>query len=393
MKRFFAKFLILFGFSASLFAYDWFAPRYFEMVVDMPFGMSNNAIGVGDVFKKDLVIDFKEIAGRLPDSGMEINANMNPSLAFNLNLRKVRVGVKFGLEGSGFASISKDVFEFIADGNQLGERINCNPDLIGDIFAYNEVSVGMNIKGFEVEIIPAFFMPVAHVKGRDSTVYFENGDDGSLVARASIKYDLYSAYDESKLTAGMGFDLGGAVGYQLFDFLNLRGKFRIPIVPGHLDAKKTTETVMSLDASFQDLLDGNSGEKNNETTNSDWITESYYINRPLKLNAYADFTPFGKWFTVTGGLGLGFRHPFTSDIDSFKGYGEYYLAATLALRNILGITASTEYTDMIFKHQLAFMANVRIFELDFGVNTQSSGFIGSCIAAGAGGFITVKIGY
>ena len=124
MKKLYSCFLIILIFSSSLFCFSWFDDRFFEVAIDMPFGISNNTLQIGNIFTKNLVIDFKDLATRVPDDGLSFYSYSNPSLSFNLNFRKFQLGFKSGVDSWANTSISKELFEYIGNGNELYETVS-----------------------------------------------------------------------------------------------------------------------------------------------------------------------------------------------------------------------------------------------------------------------------
>jgi hypothetical protein len=98
----------------------------------------------------------------------------------------------------------------------------------------------------------------------------------------------------------------------------------------------------------------------------------------------------GTLFNARAGAGFGIRRPFS---EAAVFYPEYYLGFTVNLIDILKVRVSTEYTDQIFIHQFGTTFNVRVFQLDFGISTQSSNFIKSLSVAGIGAYTYVTFGF
>ena len=395
MKKIFLNILVFFLiFSAH--AKNWFSERYFEFGVEVPFGISNNALQIGDILKKEVEIDFKKLADRTPESGMNFNAMLSPSFSIKLNLKNVQIGVKTGVESWMDATFSKDLIEYIGNGNELYESVSVSQDLNLDLFSFQEVSVGFKAKDFKITLKPALFAPVMHVSSSDGKLTLENLRDGTMKVNYKSDIDIYSAFDledGSGIKPGIGFDFGASVSYPVKDYLILTGNARIPLVPGSLNYKTVQSTTMNFETSIDKIMDGGLGEGDFDTDRSDSVSKKHYINRPMKFSLFADFMPFDSWVTLTGGLGLGFRHPFTSDRDSFAFFGEYYLGGSMTFFRAFTMTASTQYYEQVFIHELFFALNLRVFELDFAVSAQSTDFTRSCAGSGIGGLVAVKFGY
>ena len=395
MKKIFASLISIFIISFSCNAYNWFDDRYFEMGLDFSFGFSNNALQANDILTKNLVIDFKELSSRVPNSGMQFNFYANPALSFKLDLRKIQIGLKSGVDSWSRTALSKDLFDYLGNGNELYQTVEISQKVNADVFAYEEILIGFKIKKFKISVKPAFFVPILHVGSSDGALTLENLEDGSIIVDYKSEMEIYSAFgfDNEGFAPGVGFDIAGSVSYPLFDFLTLTANARIPFIPGSLKYKTTQTITMNFETSVDKIINGNLGSNNFDSSRSDSVSTTYYINRPMKFSVFGDFNLFDNFVLFTGGLGLGFRHPFTDDIDTFEFFGEYYLGGSFTLLKILKFTFSTEYFEQLFIHQIALMANLRVFELDFGINAQSADFIRSCSGSGLGGFIGLKFGY
>ena len=394
MKRFAAYISIFLIIASSAFAFNWFDDRYFEVAIDSPFGVSNNTTQVGNILTKEVVIDFQDLASRVPEKGADLNFYANPTVSLNLNARKFKLGLKSGVESWANVCMSKDLFEYIGYGNELYEPVTVSQKAQMDAFVYEELSVGFKIKKASVVVKPAFFVPVIHVASSDGALSIKNLEDGTLSVEYNSSVDVYTAFDfdkPSNTAATLGFDFAASVEYPLFDFLKLTGNLRVPVVPGTLNYKTVQTTTFVFETSANRLINGDSNTSDFSSKHSDSVSASYKVNRPLKFSCVADFTPFGDWLIFTGGAGMGFRHPFME--DPVEVFPEYYLGGTIKLLNILRFAASTQYYEQLFIHQLDFSTNARVLELIFAINTQSTDFIRSCCGGGIGGMVGVRLGF
>ena len=141
------------------------------------------------------------------------------------------------------------------------------------------------------------------------------------------------------------------------------------------------------------MMNGESATSEYNSKAGDYTQTSFSINRPMKFAIFADFLPAGKFITFTGGLGIGFLHPFTSDPDTFKAFPEYYIGANMNLFNVFNLTLSTEYTDLLFQHMISVGLNLRVIEIDTGIAMASQNFEKSFACSGTRGFVTFCIGF
>ena len=184
---------------------------------------------------------------------------------------------------------------------------------------------------------PIMLMSVINLKLRD---FYSNLD----AFNEKMVSDLFSS--------GTGFDMGVAASLPFGSKLTFSGTARFPIVPGsykyvYSSSYETTMTMNLLDSSKNSSeIDGNINDFSKEV-----LDEKIYINRPMKLNVYANYYPMGNIVQFCAGAGIGVYHPFLN--ESFV-YPEYYLSAGVNLIDLIKASISTEYTNQIFKHQIAF---------------------------------------
>lgn len=401
MKKFIVLFTAFIAFATSLSAKKFFDERYVEFRLDVPFGVSNNAISVTDVLQKEVVIDLKKIADGIPDGGMDVALFANPNFQWNLRFGKLFLGLEAGADVYGKLNLSKDIFDFIAYGNEIDEELDVKVEPVFDAFAYSELSVGLRGKKIQVTVTPGIFVPLASVCGGNTNFTFENTADGDININLLSKLNVYSAVDFSDLNNiasnldytqilyNAGFDVSGHVGLQLFKPLLIYADFRIPVMKGTLPMHATLTNEYSMSMNLMNFGDMESPESNLMQWEYDDNAE-FKINRPLKFMGYLDFTPLGKFLDITVGAGFGTRHPFSEYSYS---YPQYYAGITLNLFNVFKIGVSSDYTDEIFKEQIGTVFNLRLFEIDAGVSMQSTSFIKSFSGCGAGGYVTFAFGF
>lgn len=408
MKKIISAILMTIVLSGSVFA-NFFSNRYFEIVVNAPFGVSNNTINILDyLFQEEVVIDLTEFADTMPEKGFGISAYANPSVATNFYFPHFDLGLKVGANTSVYSSISKDLFDFICKGNE-DENLQVEGTAEGDAFAFFEANLGFKNNKVKFSIVPSIFVPVAHVVCKDAVVTLKNPgedseDEGKIIYDLAGSVNMYSIYNLkdtddilSNALGSIGFDLGGTVEFSLFDFMDLGASIRVPVVPGRFTYQNTREFSMHAETDIQTIAGGNMYDeetyKEFEFPEGEWEETEYYINRPLKMAMKASFKPMGNFLTTTVGGGLGIRNPFAHDQEEVSVYPEYYFGTKISLADVFAASLSTEYTDQIFSHQLGIVTNLRFVELDLGVSLQSDSFANSFSVSGLGGFATVIIGF
>ena len=402
MKKLLACIFAVSVISTAAFTKNFFSQRFFEVKVGAQADFSNNLFGLNDFLKKDLVIDLKKIANECPGSGFNIRADAQPSIAFNVNIRDIHVGFSSGSEIYSSMTVGDDLFDFLGYGNTIGEAMDFSFKNDADIFAFSKVDVGFRLGKFKINVQPAIFLPILSIRDSGGTINVVNDSDGNLFVNMDTNMTVYSIVDlqssgdevemdsnqiSASLARGYGFDIGGGVSYQLTSTLALEATCRIPLIPGRLYHRSDVQQGSAYVMKLTDFDSSESSSKDTVVTNED---SNLAVTRPLKLNIYADKDLLGSLFTARGGLGFGVRRPFS---DSAAFYPEYYLGINLNLINIFKVGVSTEYTDQIFVHQFGTTVNLRVFQLDFGISTQSSSFIKSLSVAGVGAYTYVTFGF
>ena len=399
----------LFILSVSAFAASKFerSNRIFELGVDVDVALSNNYFAVTDFLKKEIVIDLNEISTQIDENrGLELDASVLLNAYTSLNLKNgVSVSLSNGVEAYGMGGISKDLFNFLGDGNSLNETIKVDGNLEADIFYYITNDIAFDYKGFRIGLGPSLYLPIMHMETSDFNVTFNNDEDGSVYTRVGSELRVNSCVNLDKDTedtftdakdyytsfmTGWGFDLNMTVEHQLLNTLAGRLYMRLPIVPGQLDnyCYSTYEMTYTADDLFDVMNSG--GASQSEFGDFTYMHKNMKICRPFRTGGELAWRPFGKCMRFGALLGFGVKYPWTY---SARGYLEYNLLWEASLFNILGVKLSSGYLKELYVHQAGFMINARVIEIDFGVSAQGGSFEKSLMGSGAGLFVGVKCGW
>ena len=402
MKKILACIFAVSVISTAAFSKNFFSQRFFEVKAGAEVDFSNNLFAGNDFMKRDLVIDLRKIADECPDNGFNIRADAAPSIAMNINIKDIHVGFSSGLELYESMDFGKGLFDLLGYGNSIGETLEFSFKNDADIFAYSQLDVGFKAGKFRITAQPAVFLPIISIRGGGGVISIVNDDDGNLNVSMDTDMNVYSLVDlkssdgnvsldsdkiEDTVISGYGFDLGGGLAFDLSKTLSLEATCRIPLIPGYLNNKATVKGGFDYNMKLTDYENSEKTERETTVTNEE---ESLAVHRPLKLNVYLNKDLLGSLFNARAGAGFGIRRPF-SDVAVF--YPEYYLGMTLNLIDIFKVGVSTQYKDQLFIHQIGTTVNVRVFQLDMGISTQSSSFTKSLSVAGVGAYTYVTCGF
>ena len=426
MKKLILSLIISVSLAGMAFSESIFAHRFFEVKLNVPVSASNNIMGLTEIFQKTVTVDLPKIADEVSLSGGAfIKAQAAPSLSINLDIPNgLILGFNAGAEADVSLGLSKDIFEFIGHGNEgMGTNFTQKTtNTYADLFAQASMTGGWNGKKSRIAVTATGFKALAHVDAGDTYIkIFNNEETNEFGVEAKVDAKLYTSTDINEgfsdiqafipfAGTGTGFDLSADVQRDLFRFLTVGAKARIPIVPSKLSMCSTVSESFNFSTSFDELMNGSS-EDGNTTTDGDNTSGStgdeeksmlsaftkldkpYEIHRPLKLGVSANFHPFGTLLTTSGYLGIGVRHPFAKDTSETNFYVDYSVAGRLSLWNVLSFELSHSYYDQIFKNEVALALNIRLIEVDAGVSFTSASFAQSFTGAGLGAFVTVAVGF
>ncbi len=411
MKKLIISFLVQIVICVSAFCGDYLKMprRYFEIGVKAPVGISNNAIGVADLLKKNLVIDLEKLADDLPKDGLIFDMNTAPDFSMNLNLSNgFRFGLKLGIDGYSKVDFSKSLIDFLCKGNDLNETLNFDGGVNADIFAHLDLSFGRDINQLHVEFTPSLFVPVAHIETTSATAYLKNAPDGKIEALAQANLMAYTCFNTrpifdkdckdsvfANVASGCGFDISASVEQKVLESLVAGAYLRLPIVPGTLGYSTGMNCKVGFEAKSVVALvskEENASSFTSEMSDISYGNEPYVINRPMRFGIQCAWRPFGSWCSFNGLLGLGLNEPF-SKYGKTTCFLEYDFGCDMLLFHVLGFNLSSNYYNKVFTQQLGLVINLRILEIDVGVSVQGSDFARSFCASGIGAYAAVYIGF
>ncbi len=381
--------------SVALFGNS-FGDRFFEIKTNLPVGISNNVLSFNNILVKNLQIDLKDFAGRVPSEGLKFAYNTNPELSLNFRISELRFGLDAGIDASGFFTTSKDLFDFFGYGNELGEEINVSFRNDLDVYAYTNVRLGMKLGNCKLVLQPTIFTPLFSMSGDLAEFTYLNDEEGRVLARFTSDIAVHSLYDlDTEFLSfdlpyylkNMGVDLGGNISFQISPLTSIKFDARIPIMPGKMTYTKHLITEFEIDTSIASM---ESLEAESDSSDYSVKDDVYYLNRPLKFDAYINYAPMGNLFNFCAGAGFGVFRPFT---NNFAFYPEYFFGADLSLAKIITLGVSTEYMDQVFKHEFGLDINVRFIEIAAGISLQSASFTKSFSATGFGGYVLFAFGF
>ena len=397
--------------------------RFFEVGLDVDASLAQNITTANDLFVENLVIDLTELAENMDSNGAKVTADGFLSAFMNANIMGYKAGLYANLDVAASFGVGQELFSFLGNGNKLNEDVVASVN--ASLESYFEIAANVEfklLKNFHISVSPDVFMPIAYLPRPDAKVTATALEDGTLKMTASGQFALYTAFamsdyfdenfnfnsqainniDGGNITAliasGAGFDLSGNVIYELFDWINVGGYARIPIVPGRLSNSTTGKVTYSAQVdpvlnSYVSNGDFSFSSTGPEYENITYGTDTFTVNRPLRLGAQAQFKFLGGMLNVSPSLGLAARNPFGEDFDwSQSIYPEFALRAGADFW-IGGVYLNTQYMKQIYSQEVGGYLNLRAMELILKIASSGTSLSKSFALGGMSASLGLRFGF
>ncbi|MBR1721666.1 MAG: hypothetical protein IJ727_04150 [Treponema sp.] len=401
--------------------------RFFEIGADSNTSFANNTFGLKDILTKDVKIDFQKITDDMPDSGFKLGFYSKEKAFVNMNISsRFRFSFFTDIESSGMFNISKDFFDILGSGIDVGETKKIDITTYADVFLDLGFSFQTLVGGYGIKITPTYYVPLLYVPTTTATAKMSMNSDGEIKANASAQMDVYTAVnmenyieddaDKDKdinveeILSNGGFDISLEIERNWLHGLNAGLYTRLPILPGKLNYKMSTlvyadfyeENLMTfVTDSDREKPKPKSGHVKPSTYNPDnhddeedgfeYSEDSYKAYRPFKFGLNATYMPWGQWLKIQPSLGFAVRNPYTSDAIFYMEYALDFRLSMLA--RIFNVNFGTAYQNKIFQHRFGLAINLRALEIISQVSMCGTSFISTFHTTGYGALVGVRIGF
>ena len=285
------------------------------------------------------------------------------------------------------------------------------------VFADAGIPVFFHFDELKIKFRPAVYVPLFYTRPSITYTYkreTQNPETGVEGSSLELTYDMriYSLFDMRQgMKQGLadeawnipgnnlGYDFGLCVEYPWDDSIDIGVNFvniPIPYVAGKLNHYTQLNGSMGFDTSHIDMNGMLTGEISEHAYHFDDDGRTYGYNstgqkiyRPFTMLVYANYRlPDSYMLALIPSLGFSINPLF------LKPFGvEGGLSARLDLANIFVTTVGINYNDRVWKNSIDFILNLRAFELDLGLSTQSASFKKSWQGAGIGVNFGMKFGW
>jgi hypothetical protein len=371
--------------------------RIFELrPANLEAKFGNNLIGLSDIFKKQIVVDFDQLNSRIDAMGAGLNLDLNfTPIQISVNPTE-RWGGGFGVNTSSRfdLTVPKELFNLIAEGNESHQKSEGELNISGSVFYAIEINAHGTLPVLDgkltIGLSPAYYSPLVYIPRSDINYTLDTSD--KLLLSAGGKFRAYTPVNTNAVKVEDFFSSGGvdfslSAEYALFSRLDLGLSLsHIPLVPARLDTGY--EFTMS-DSEIINISDINNHpddliEMPKFTGNEDFLhLPAIKVSRPLRLDFYNIYRPFNNdILSIRPNIG------FTALNVSEEVYLNMGTRVTLSLDRIFALYLDSGLEEGLWRHKLGFELNLRAFELDLETAMRSQNYLTSWTASG----VSVKFG-
>jgi hypothetical protein len=357
------------------------------------------------VYRDNIVIDIDEF---LSGFKFNLNAVVKP-FSFNFNRNdEWGFGLDIGkIDAMGNVFISGKMMRLEqAEGEKFGAG--------GAVFADVGVPVFFHVNEFKIKIRPAAYVPILYLEP-DITYSSRDKEEGTYI-EAVYNMRVYSLVDmDDDIMQGLndnardiprnnlGYDFTLSVEYP-WDY-DLDVGVNIVNIPipfaaaklyyyAQLTGKATLDTsgidLSDLgDQEIKDVLENAWDDTGKHEIEYGYDSDGKKIYRPFLVLFYLNYRPYdSRTLTLIPSLGFSLNWLY-SKVFSYEGG----ISARFDFANIFIPVFGINYNDRRWKNSIDLAFNLRAFELDFGLSTQSQDFIKSFRGAGLGANFGIKLGW
>jgi hypothetical protein len=395
-------------------------------ITNISIDVANNAIGITDIFKNPFYMlwNIKDII-KEPTLIYQDNIVIDLDDFFNdfkFNLNTVIKPFSFNFNRNDKWGFGLDVGHINATGNILLSGTMMRLQKAEDekfgvgaaIFADVGIPVFFHANEFKIKIRPAAYVPLLYTE--PSVTYTSRNIGGGTYFETAYNMRIYSIVDMDKdIIQGLKDNVwdipGNNLGYDFrlsmeypwdydldvgVDIVNIP----IPFAAAKLNHYSQINGKVFLDTSSVDFADLTDDEKKTEdvlddawdyeyTSKFGYDSDGKKIYRPFTMLFYANYRPSDQEILSlipSLGFSLNWLYP---QIFALEGG----ISARFDFANIFIPVLGINYNDRKWRNSIDFVLNLRAFELDLGLSTQSQNFIKSFQVAGLGVNFGIKLGW
>ncbi|MHB9291403.1 hypothetical protein Holit_00479 [Hollandina sp. SP2] len=387
-------------------------PRYVEAGFTVGAGFANNYLKYGDFFNDEHIIriDFNTMGSY----DFNLVSDVAAQAFFNVSGERFSIGLFAGIEGMFYGNISKQLFQLLSNGN-TSRYSKAEFAFGGSLFADTGMNLETQLGKLRLRISPAVFLPLVYIPRPKKTALTVKTAEDTMSITGNVAVDIYSpvklgtgtgdtgefsidtgGYSKILDAGALGFDVTVGVEYPLASILDAGILVsHIPVALSRLTYQAQMKANFGFndqdsDMSLLDLLkEGNVDEilriDDPEFTFSRGV---FYVSRPLRFDLYSRIKVIGNFLVLRPHGGISLFTPY-GDIPCFNAG----LEGQIHIWRLFQFSLSSGYEELVWKHRLGLILNLRVLQFDLGVSTQSQEFTHSFALSGLGISLGLHIGF
>jgi len=362
--------------------------RAFELgFANLNFYFSNDFLFLSDVLQETIVIDIDKFS-----NGFNLNFGLNIIPVYlKINFGDWGIGLTSGVEATGSFSLSGKLLTF-------DKAVDDKSYINGALFASAGVNGFYNYQKFKFFVQPSVFYTLAYIQPDMS--YTFDPDSGNIF---HYDYDIkiftpFPAENPGSVisdlsTLGLpGIDFTFGVEYALSKDFDMGLKLvNIPIIPSVLHNYTLISGSVGSGEPMDPLRDGMSSlfsSFNSLDNDPVYGTDTQETARPFRLSTWINWRLFGTpFFTLTPMIGFSINKLYAEEFSM-----EIGINGRVNLANTFYATAGINYIDRLWINSIDLALDLRLLEINIGVDMRSHEFIKSWTAGGIGITTGFKLG-
>jgi len=361
--------------------------RGFEIGINADVGLSNNFLTINEFFKETLVLDLD----RLTD-GLKANFGVGVTPFYLKIESKKGWGFRLfsGVDVLGIFDLSGDMLSF--------QRADDSKSMLGGaMFVSAGLDVFFPIHKLKIKFRPAVYYTLAYMK--PDITYAYNPDPQGIQLGIDFNMKIFTAFpmdgfpdnfsEDFQLTADPGVDFSAGVEFPLFKSVDIGlDIYNVPLVPSTMrDYMQISATLGSMNSvSMEELF---SSFEAGDIVPVYGVGEEK-INRPFKALLWASWRPFlgSSVFSVIPTFGFSVNELYLEPFSLEGG-----LKVRLDLANFIVLSVGLGYYDHLWRNSADIVINIRLIEIDVGVDLRAHDFEKIWDRYGLGARVGVKLGW
>ena len=351
---------------------------------------ANNVVSIPDFFKPELVIDFNTLSKEIIKSGIHANVLFGFDWFFQFTVREEHtIKLSTTINADGWTNVSKSLVDLIAKGNAANARgETIKGALNAKLNAFVDTGIMYQLKkpvySFSARL--AYFVPLAYMENPQAAVSLSPKKSGGEIIGLTMKAEgtanIYGylpamaagrTFSPAEFFKKGGLDLSLMGSYRPTEWVTVTGGVHyLPLMT--VQMRTGMQSRFKYEGTVDNLLNA-IGDKNKKIFDQDMKADKLSDNlpqknimRPCKIQIGADFRPLQNDYLI---LSPSLAFPV---INAKPYYVDGGLKIESRFAKVLGVYLDTGCIERMWRHELCFFIDSRVFTLNLAASLASQDF-------------------